>query len=92
MKTNVNIYQLERNFTLSWWRPLSYRNQSIDLQSKSMDWFLFDNGLRRERVNRESAEKNEKKLNWKKLSRNRTFWMEIKTYFCDKGSMLNKTC
>ena len=31
--------------TLSWQRPLSYRNQSIDL-----DWFLYDNGLRLERV------------------------------------------
>ena len=30
--------------------PLSYRNQSIDLQSKSMDWFLYDNCLRDERV------------------------------------------
>ena len=30
--------------------PLSYRNQSIDLQSKSMDWFQFDRGLRHERV------------------------------------------
>ena len=36
--------------TLSWRRPLSYRNQSIDLQSKSMDWFLYGNGLRHERV------------------------------------------
>ena len=38
--------------TLSRWRPLSYRNQSIDLRSKfkSMDWFLYDNGLRLERV------------------------------------------
>ena len=26
------------------------RNQSIDLRSKSMDWFLYDIGLRRERV------------------------------------------
>ena len=26
-------------------KPLSYRNQSIDLQSKSMDWFLYDNGF-----------------------------------------------
>ena len=26
--------------TLSWLRSLSYGNQSIDLQSKSMDWFL----------------------------------------------------
>ena len=30
--------------------PLSYRNQSIDLPWKSMDWFLCDNGLRQERV------------------------------------------
>ena len=30
--------------TLSWRGPLSYRNQSIDLQSKSMDWFLYVNG------------------------------------------------
>ena len=36
--------------TLSWRRPLSYRNQFIDLQSKSMDWFLCDNGLRHEKV------------------------------------------
>ena len=38
------------NLTLSWRRPLSYRNQFIDLQSKSMDWFLYDNGLRHEIV------------------------------------------
>ena len=36
--------------TLSWRGSLSYRNQSIDLQSKSMGWFLYDNGLRHERV------------------------------------------
>ena len=36
--------------TLSWRRSLSYRNQSIDLQSKSMDWFLYDHGLRHESV------------------------------------------
>ena len=30
--------------------PLSYRNQSIDLQRKLMDWFLYDNGLRHDRV------------------------------------------
>ena len=33
-------------------RPLSHRNLSIDLQSKSMDWFLYDNSLSLERVNR----------------------------------------
>ena len=36
--------------TLSRRRPLSYRNQSIDLLRKSVDWFLYDNGLRLERV------------------------------------------
>ena len=33
-----------------WRGPLSYRNQSIDLRSKAMDWFLYDNGLRHERI------------------------------------------
>ena len=37
--------------TLSRRRPLSYRNQSIDLLWKSMDWFLYDTGLRLESVN-----------------------------------------
>ena len=37
--------------TLSLRRPSSYRNQSIDLLCKSVDWFLHDNGLRHERVN-----------------------------------------
>ena len=35
----------------SWRRSLSYRNQSIDLHSKSMDWFLNDRDIRHERVN-----------------------------------------
>ena len=39
------------SLTLSRRKPFSYRNQSIDLQSKSMDSFLYDNGLRLERVN-----------------------------------------
>ena len=46
----LHIHSTTTNLTLSWWRPLSYRNQSIDLQSKSMDWFLHDNDLRHERV------------------------------------------
>ena len=33
-----------------WRRPLLYRNQSIELQSKSMDRFLSDRDLRHERV------------------------------------------
>ena len=36
--------------TLSWRRSLSYRNQSIDLQSKSVDWFLYASSLRHDRV------------------------------------------
>ena len=36
--------------TLSWRTPLSYRIQPIDLRSKPMDWLLYDNGLRHERV------------------------------------------
>ena len=36
--------------TLSWRRLLSNRNQSIDLLRKSMDWFLYGNGPRHERV------------------------------------------
>ena len=37
--------------TLSWFGSLSYRNQSIGLQSKSMDWFLYDRDICHERVN-----------------------------------------
>ena len=51
----ISVTEYEKNtwktyLTFSWRRPLSYRNQSIDLRSKSMDWFLFNNGLRQERV------------------------------------------
>ena len=46
--------------TLSWRWALSYRNQSIDLQNKLMDWFLYDWDLRHERgkINRINGEKN----------------------------------
>ena len=37
--------------TLSLWRALPYTNQSINLQSKPMDWFLYDSSLRQERGN-----------------------------------------
>ena len=30
-----------KHLTLSWRRSLLYRKQSIDLQSKSIDWFLY---------------------------------------------------
>ena len=48
---NSNILsRLDLYLTLSWRKPLSYRNQSIDLFRKSMDWFLYDIDLRHERV------------------------------------------
>ena len=34
--------------TLSWRRSVSYRIQSIDLQNKSMDWFLYGRDLHHE--------------------------------------------
>ena len=38
-----------KHLTLSWRSPLSYRNQSIALLCKSVDWFLYDHGLHHER-------------------------------------------
>ena len=55
----ISIRVLCLNLTFSWQRLLSYRNQSIDLLSKSMDWFLYDNGLRHERVNVGANQKRE---------------------------------
>ena len=40
--------------TLSWQRSVSYRNQPIDLQSKQIDWFLYNKDLRHKRVERVS--------------------------------------
>ena len=45
-----DTYNKKTLLTLSWPRSLLYRNQSIDLQRKSMDWFLYDMGHRHERV------------------------------------------
>ena len=38
------------DLTLSRRGPLSHRNRSIDLLRKSVDWFLYNNSLRLERV------------------------------------------
>ena len=40
-----------KKLTVSWRRPLTYRNQSIDLLFKSMDWFLYERDPHHERVN-----------------------------------------
>ena len=49
-KLFVWLNKMAGTLSLSWRRPLSYRNQSINLRSKSMYWFLYDNGLHHERV------------------------------------------
>ena len=46
---DIHLYVLV--LTLSWRRSLSYRNQSNVLQSKSMDWFLYDRDLYHKSVN-----------------------------------------
>ena len=47
---------ISRNcFTFSWRIFLSYRNQSIDLLCKSMNWLLCDRDIRRERVNTDQS-------------------------------------
>ena len=48
--TQVESFEMHLHLTLSHTRPISYRNQSIDLLCKSMDWFLYDIGLGHERV------------------------------------------
>ena len=45
------------SLTLSWRRPISYRNQSFDLLRKSMNWFLYDIGLPHERFNQKKGKK-----------------------------------
>ena len=63
LKTDLKKFSNSKDWdsshlTLSWRGPLSYRNQSIDLQSKSMDWFLYYNGLCHERVKSNCSSKN----------------------------------
>ena len=51
LRKMLQLLELQMFRSSSWRRLLSYRNHSIDLQSKSMDWFLYNKGLRHERVN-----------------------------------------
>ena len=48
IQSSGNIWYI---LTPSLRRFLSYRNQSIDLLCKSMNWFLYDRDLRHERIN-----------------------------------------
>ena len=47
----IKYLKSAKKLTLSLWRSLSYRKQSIDSQSKWMDWFLYSKDLHQERVN-----------------------------------------
>ena len=38
------------SWLFQWRRSLSYRNQTIDFENKSVDWFLYDRGIRHDRV------------------------------------------
>ena len=49
MFENGNICSGHLTFLWRW--SLAYRNQSIEFHCNSMDWFLYDRDLRRERVN-----------------------------------------
>ena len=74
--------------TLSWRRPLSYRNQSIDLLNKSTDWFLYDNDLRHERV-KVSIETFLKKLT---LKVHFCFqWFSLTAFSTKKNKVISKT-
>ena len=46
----VNLDKFINMYWLSWRRFLSYRNQTIDLLCKSMDWLIYDWISRHERV------------------------------------------
>ena len=48
----VSYIWIPLHIGFSWRRSVSYRNQFIDLQRKSMDWFLYDWDHRQERVKR----------------------------------------
>ena len=56
--------------TLSWWRSLSCRNQSIVYFCKSMDWFLYDRDLGHESVNITDSDESRKLIHFKKLVTN----------------------
>ena len=61
------LRKVKFSLTHSWRRSLLFRNQSVDLLSKSMDWFLYDRDLHRERV----------KISYSKLNslKNNEYWV-----------------
>ena len=51
VRTDSRCMWMKSVLNLSWWRFLLDRNRSIDLQNKSVDWFLYDKYLHHEIVN-----------------------------------------
>ena len=47
LKAFITHFARITDLVLSWRRCLSYRNQSIDLPSKLIDWFLYDRDLQK---------------------------------------------
>ena len=74
------------NFTLSWRRTLSYRNQFTDFKGmlcKSMNWFLYDWDFHDE------IGVNDIKVRWleRRQIKHKTFWLKIRDRswcYCDK--------
>ena len=73
---NWTVSSIWKCLTLSWRRPLSYKNQSIDLLCKSVDWFLYDNGLRHERVKKLGLTK------WSISVMNQLKYQQVMTCYC----------
>ena len=51
VRTDYWCMWMKSLLNLSWWRSLLYRIQSIDLQNKSMNLFLYNKNLCHERFN-----------------------------------------
>ena len=79
------IFSTKLLLTLSWRRCLLYRNQSINLLCKSMDWFLYDRDLHHEKVKfRFEIHELKRVTAWKydrSISHERVKTSEIKNYF-----------
>ena len=68
------------HLAFSWRRSQSYRDWSIDLQSKSMDWFLYDWDLRHDRVKEKLLSRKRFLLKWKKALKTS---LKLKNTFLD---------
>ena len=81
---------LLKGLTLSWRRPMSYRNQSIDLLRNSVDWFLYDIGLRHERVNKNNKPVSEVIVSMIAFSQHTTLDNQHDQTFFDKNVIIER--